>query len=70
MNSWRPAENWHDMIGDHTLGDTILDRLVYHSHRLTLTGGSSRRLRTLESPTAYPRIVTVPARLIGISRKG
>jgi hypothetical protein len=40
------VENWHDMIGDHTFGDTVLDRLVYYSHWLTLTGGSSRRLRT------------------------
>ncbi len=28
------------MIGDHTFGDTMLDRLVLHSHRLTLTGDS------------------------------
>jgi hypothetical protein len=42
------------MIGDHTLGDTMLDRLVYRSHRLILTSGWSRRLGTPESPTDNP----------------
>jgi hypothetical protein len=70
MTSRRPVDCWHDTIGDHTLGDTMLDRLVYCSHRLTLTAGWSRRLWTPESPTDYPRIVGVPTRLIGISRKG
>jgi hypothetical protein len=36
----RPVENWQDMIGDHTFGDTMPVQLVYHSHRLTLAGGS------------------------------
>jgi hypothetical protein len=39
------------MIGDHTFGDTMIDRLVFHSHRLTLTGGSSRRIGTPEPKT-------------------
>jgi hypothetical protein len=47
-------EDWHDIIGNHTFDDIMLDRLVHHSHRLTLTGGSSRRLRTYEFPTDHP----------------
>jgi DNA replication protein DnaC len=46
-----PVDHWHEMIGDPTFGDAILDRLVHHAHRLTLTGGSLRRLPTPESPT-------------------
>jgi hypothetical protein len=54
MTSREPAEYWHDMICDDVLGDTMLDRLVYHSHRLIFTAGSSRCLGTLESPTDFP----------------
>jgi hypothetical protein len=54
MTSRRPADCWHDRFGNHTFGDTMLDRLVCHSHRLTLTGGSSRRLWNSESPTDSP----------------
>ena len=46
ITSQLPIEHWHDMIGDATFGDAILDRLVHHAHRLTLTGGSLRRLPT------------------------
>jgi hypothetical protein len=40
IDRW-PVGNWRDKIGDHTFRDTMFDRLVYDSHRLTLTGGSS-----------------------------
>jgi len=32
------------MRRDATFGDAILDRLVHHAHRITLTGGSLRKL--------------------------
>lgn len=51
VTSQLPVDHWHEMIGDPTFGDAILDRLVHHAHRLTLTGGSLRRLPTPESPT-------------------
>src|SRR5712672_3852877 len=38
-----PVEHWHDVIGDPTLGDAILDRLVHNAHRLQLTGESMRK---------------------------
>lgn len=38
-----PFEHWHEAIGDATLADAILDRLVHHAHRITLKGGSMRR---------------------------
>lgn len=34
---------WHDSIGDATLGDAILDRLIHNAHRLELTGDSMRK---------------------------
>ena len=54
VTSQLPIEHWHEMIGDATFGDAILDRLVHHAHRLTLTGGSLRRLApTTTSPAPH-----------------
>ncbi len=41
-----PIEKWHKVIGDPTLGDAILDRLVHNAHKLTLKGDSLRKKRT------------------------
>jgi DNA replication protein DnaC len=38
-----PVEAWHEVIGDPTLADAILDRLVHNAYRISLTGGSMRR---------------------------
>jgi len=38
-----PIENWHDTIGDPTIADAILDRVVHNSHRLILKGESMRK---------------------------
>ena len=43
VTSQTPVELWHDIIGDPTLGDAILDRLVHNAHRLQLTGESMRK---------------------------
>ena len=63
INRW-PVQNWHDMIGDHTFGDTVLYRLVYYSQWLTLTGGLSHHRRPY-----CPPVIREPARAIGIIRK-
>ncbi len=39
-----PLEHWHDVVGDPTFADAILDRLLNNAHRITLKGGSMRRL--------------------------
>ena len=38
-----PLANWYDIIGDQTLADAILDRLVHSAHRLELKGDSMRK---------------------------
>ena len=43
VTSQLPVDNWHEAIGDPTLADAILDRLVHNAHRLTLSGESLRR---------------------------
>jgi DNA replication protein DnaC len=41
-----PIEHWHDYIGEATLADAILDRLLHNAHRLTLKGDSMRKAGT------------------------
>jgi len=43
VTSQLPVDQWHEAIGDPTLADATLDRLVHNAHRLTLTGDSMRR---------------------------
>ena len=42
VTSQLPVEHWHAWIGDATIADAILDRLLSHSHRLALKGKSLR----------------------------
>jgi DNA replication protein DnaC len=51
VTSQVPIDHWHDLIGDATFGDAILDRLVHHAHRITLTGGSLRKLHPTANST-------------------
>ena len=43
VTSQVPIEQWHEVIGDPTLADAILDRLIHNAHRLNMTGDSMRR---------------------------
>jgi DNA replication protein DnaC len=45
LTSQLPVANWHAQIGDPTLADSILDRLVHNAHRIELKGESMRRTR-------------------------
>ncbi|MBN1549957.1 IS21-like element helper ATPase IstB [bacterium] len=38
-----PIEKWHTIIGDFTLGDALLDRIVHSSHKIILKGESLRK---------------------------
>ena len=43
VTSQLPVSKWHDSIGDATLADAILDRLIHNAHRLELKGKSMRK---------------------------
>ncbi|MBP6781647.1 MAG: IS21-like element helper ATPase IstB [Ottowia sp.] len=43
ITSQLPIEHWHAWVGDATIADAILDRLMQHHHRFTLTGESLRQ---------------------------
>jgi len=42
ITSQLPVEHWHSWIGDATIADAILDRILQRNHRLTLSGDSLR----------------------------
>jgi DNA replication protein DnaC len=46
VTSQLPLEHWHAAIGDATLADAILDRLVHNAHQLCLKGDSLRKKRS------------------------
>jgi DNA replication protein DnaC len=45
LTSQVPVKHWHEQIGDPTLADSILDRLVHNAHRIELEGESMRKTR-------------------------
>jgi DNA replication protein DnaC len=53
VTSQMPVDKWQGLIGDPTLGDAILDRLVHNAYRIELKGESMRRRATkLTAPGA------------------
>ncbi len=43
VTSQLPVDHWHEQIGDPTMADAILDRLVHTAHKIQLTGESMRK---------------------------
>ncbi len=43
VTSQIPVAQWHELIGDPTLADAILDRLVHAAYRIELKGASLRK---------------------------
>ncbi|WP_165946041.1 ATP-binding protein, partial [Pseudomonas aeruginosa] len=53
LTSQMPVDNWHELIGDPTLADAILDRLVHNAYRINLKGESMRKqTKKLTTPSA------------------
>lgn len=46
ITSQLPVNEWYDVIGEKTVADAILDRLVHDAHRLEITGESMRKKKT------------------------
>ena len=49
ITSQLPIEHWHDYIGDPTLADAILDRLLHSAHKVHLEGESMRKRAAAEN---------------------
>ena len=45
VTSQFPVDAWHDLIGDPTLADAILDRLVHSAYKINLKGNTMRKIK-------------------------
>jgi DNA replication protein DnaC len=52
ITSQLPIDQWHAYLGDRTVADAILDRLVHNSYRLVLKGESMRRHKTVPAKSS------------------
>jgi DNA replication protein DnaC len=48
VTSQLPVTHWHEHIGNPTIADAVLDRLVHSAHRIELKGESLRKLRAIK----------------------
>ena len=49
VTSQIPVSKWYEIIGEKTIADAILDRLIHQSHRIELMGESMRKKRNIYS---------------------
>lgn len=56
-----PVSGWHDMIGEPTIADAILDRIVHNAHRIELKGDSMRRKDRTQNLTPAQNAETIDA---------
>ena len=54
ITSQLPVSTWHDVIGEPTFADAILDRLVHNAYRLELEGQSFRKSAAKTSDETGP----------------
>lgn len=58
ITSQLPVPTWHDVIGEPTLGDAILDRIVHNAYRLELDGPSMRKIKAAETTEPAAKTAT------------
>ena len=49
ITSQIPVKAWHEVIGEPTLADAILDRIVHRAHMIEMTGESMRKTKKLDA---------------------
>ena len=55
ITSQLPIDKWHDVIGEPTFADAILDRIVHNAYRLELDGPSMRKIKAAEPGATVPQ---------------
>ena len=53
VTSQLPIEAWHEAIGDPTIADAILDRIIHNAHKINLKGESMRKQSNLLHQTEH-----------------
>jgi DNA replication protein DnaC len=56
ITSQLPVKEWYDVIGEKTVSDAILDRLVHDAHRIELIGESLRRKQMTKYQKEYEKV--------------
>ncbi len=54
VTSQVPVDRWYEIIGNPTIADAILDRLVHNAYRIELSGESMRKRRSISPPEISP----------------
>jgi len=54
ITSQVPVALWHEVIGENTIADAILDRLVHDAHRVEMTGESMRKQKSQNQQIKHP----------------
>jgi len=57
ITSQIPVEKWYEIIGEKTVADAIMDRLVHNAHRIELKGESMRKKRAKNQETKTMEII-------------
>ena len=68
ITSQLPVPTWHEVIGEPTLGDPILDRIVHNAYRLELDGPSMRKIKAAEA--IEPAAQSAPTTAVDDKPKG
>jgi DNA replication protein DnaC len=53
ITSQVPVSKWHDIIGEQTIADAILDRIVHDAHRIEMKGESLRKKRQAKNEETF-----------------
>jgi DNA replication protein DnaC len=64
ITSQLPLDKWHEVVGEPTFADAILDRIVHNAYRLELDGPSMRKLKATEQAEPEARAVKEAARTV------
>ncbi len=56
ITSQLPVSRWYDIIGEKTIADAIMDRLVHQAHRIELNGESMRKKKSTIRPSLLSKI--------------
>ena len=54
VTSQLPVDRWYEIIGNPTIADAVLDRLVHNAYRIELTGESLRKHRAIATAQNHP----------------
>lgn len=68
ITSQLPVSSWHEIIGEPTLADAILDRIVHNAYRLELDGPSMRKIKAAH-PTEPSTPLPTPPKPRGAAAK-